>query len=402
MKVILLNRYFHPDISATSQMVSDLAFHLAERFDAHVITSRQRYDQPRERLPREEKIRGLTIHRVWTTHFGRGFLPGRALDYVTFYMSATARLLALAARRDVVVAMTDPPLISVPAAFAAKVKGAKVVNWLQDVFPEVAQALGFRLGAGPLGTLLRWLRDRSLSSAAANIALGDLMAERVAARGIERVRVIHNWCSGEQVKPLAESENPLRREWGLAGKFVVGYSGNMGRAHDLLGLLDVAEKLVAREDIVFLFIGAGSQREGLEAETRRRGLANVVFQPYQPREMLGLSLTVPDCHVVSLKPELEGLIVPSKFYSSLAAGRPVLYLGSPQGEIGKRLRGDAPIGVQASVDDPAATAQAILQLSERGPHSESMGRNARQLFEREFDQRIGLAHWSSLIASLKA
>lgn len=402
MKVILVNRFFYPDISATSQLLSDLAFHLATRFDVHVVASRQKYDRPQERLLPSERICNVTVHRVWTTQFGRASLPGRALDYLTFYLSASLRLLRLVGRGDIVIPMTDPPLIAVPASLAARAKKARVVNWVQDLFPEVAHALGFRLASGALGQVLRRMRDRSLAAAVSNVALGDLMRARIVARGVNpaRVEVIHNWAAGHEVKPLDSGTNSLRRDWGLAGKFVVGYSGNMGRAHDLVALLNAAEKLLAHPEFVFLFVGAGQQRETLVAETARRGLTNVMFQPYQPREALGVSLTVPDCHIVSLKPALEGLIVPSKLYSSMASGRPVLYLGSAEGEIGRLMQTSECFGLRADADDTDAIAQAILQMGESKEQTARWGANGRRLFEREFEQSIALTRWSILLSSL--
>lgn len=402
MKIIFLNRFFYPDISPTSQLLSDLALHLGSRRDVHVITSRIRYDNPDARLPAEETVQSVKVHRVWTSRFGRSSIVGVAIDYFTFYGSAALRLFQLARRGDVVVAMTDPPMISIPAAVAASLRGARLVNWLQDIFPEVAWALDFKRVPRWIERVLAWGRDRSLRAAARNVTLGDLMAERVAARQVapDRIRVIHNWSSGDQITPLAPASNALRHEWGLDGKFVVGYSGNMGRAHDFAGLLGAAERLSARADIVFLLVGAGNQRQALEADVRARGLHNVMFRPYQPREVLGQSLTVPDCHIVSLRPSLEGLIVPSKLYSSLAAGRPVIFIGAPDGEVTRIMRGSSPFGVQVSPDDIAGLAAAIDRLSRNAGEVTTMGENGRRLFENRFDRPIALDRWTALLGEL--
>src|SRR3954470_2824798 len=156
-RVLFVNRFFHPDHSATSQMLSDLSFHLAERgWNVEVITSRQRYDDASAKLPPREIVRGVDVRRVWSTRFGRGFLPGRAIDYATFYVSAFFALLRRGGRGATIVALTDPPLISVVAALAAMLRGAALVNWTQDLFPDVAEALGMR-GV----QLLRGIRDWS-------------------------------------------------------------------------------------------------------------------------------------------------------------------------------------------------------------------------------------------------
>ena len=160
MRVIFLNRYFYPDHSATSQMLSDLAFFLAGAgHEVCVVTSCQRYDDAAAGLPLRERIDGVEVHRVRTTRFGRDNLVGRAADYATFYLAAGWRLWRIARAGDVIVAKTDPPLISVVAWLIARWRGARLVNWVQDVFPEVAEALGVRALAGPQAGLLRRLRN---------------------------------------------------------------------------------------------------------------------------------------------------------------------------------------------------------------------------------------------------
>ena len=194
VRVVFVNRYFHPDHSATSQMASDLAFHLASRgWEVVAITSRQRYDDPRARLPKRETANGVRIVRVWSTRFGRAGLVGRAIDYLTFYSSA---FFAMRRERDaIVVAMTDPPLLSVVAALASR----RVVNWVQDLFPEVAEALGIRAAAA------RRLRDWSLRRAQANVVLGDLMAARV-----PKAVVIHNWADAALRRRCARAASARR------------------------------------------------------------------------------------------------------------------------------------------------------------------------------------------------
>jgi glycosyltransferase involved in cell wall biosynthesis len=229
-RIIFLNRFFFPDHSATSQIVSGLALHLAALGKSvHVITSRQLYDDPQARLPTRETVNEVDVHRVSTTYYGRSTLLGRGIDYLSFYASMWRSVLAVAGHGDIVVAKTDPPLLSVLAMRAAERRGAHLVNWFQDLYPEVAVQLGVPLLGGPLGQTLAHMRDRSLKAAAANVVVGHRMAERVLARGAapDRVHVIHNWSDDEQISPVPHAENMLRREWGLEDKFVIGYSGNL-------------------------------------------------------------------------------------------------------------------------------------------------------------------------------
>ncbi len=400
MKLIFLNRYFHPDISATSQMLSDLAFDLAAQGrEVHVITSRQRYDDPAARLPAREAVAGVHVHRVWTSRFGRSGLAGRAIDYASFYLSASLALAGLASRGDTVVAKTDPPLLSVPVAVVASLRGARLVNWLQDVFPEVAGRMGVRLARGLPGAMLRALRDWSLRAAATNVVLGEGMRSQVQAlAGLApgRLVVIHNWADGEAIVPLAPGGNALRAEWGLDGKFVVAYSGNMGRVHEFATLLAAAEALRGRAEIVFLFVGGGHYRRWIEDEAVRRAPGNVQFRPYQPRERLAESLGAADVHVTSLLPAMEGLLVPSKAYGILASGRPALHVGDPAGEIAGLLE-SAHAGYAVPVGDATLLARRILELQADPSLCATLGRNARAAFDAHYARGIALREWARVL-----
>lgn len=337
-KLIFINRYFYPDHSATSQMLTDLAFGLSQTESEraiHIVTSRQRYDNPTAQLAVEESVNGVHIHRIATSRFGRQNLFGRAIDYLSFYVSAAKKLFQITKTGDILVAKTDPPLISVVAGLIAKLKGAHLINWLQDLFPEVAAELGIKLARGVPYRLLKALRNRTLRQAKINIAIGELMAQRLRNEGIpdKQITVIHNWADETQLRPIPHDQNPLRSDWGLQDKFVIGYSGNLGRGHDFSTILNAAEALKKRDDIVFLFIGGGAQLPIVQEECQAKGLKNVMFKPYQPREKLSESLSVADVHLISLKPELEGLIVPSKFYGILAVGRPIIFIGARDGEL---------------------------------------------------------------------
>jgi glycosyltransferase involved in cell wall biosynthesis len=416
VKLIFLNRFFHPDHSATSQMLSDLAFALARRGRAvAVITSRQRYDAPADALPQRESIDGVSIYRVWTSRFGRANLLGRTLDYATFYLSAAWRLSRLARSGDVVIAKTDPPMLSVMAGPLCRRRGAKLVNWLQDIFPEAAQALGVggRAACAPF-SLMRWLRSRSLQAAHMNVVLGRRMAERVSGLGVrhDRIRVLPNWADGASIAPIAPAANPLRREWGLGDSFVVSYSGNLGRAHEVDTLLEAMTILEARQPapgsdapersgaqsppVLWLFIGSGALLEVLKAEVARRRLASVRFKPYQPQARLAESLSAADVHLVTLRPALEGLIVPSKFYGVAAAGRPTLFVGDEDGEIA-RLIAHHECGRTVAAGDGGALARTILDLAAAPDVCRRMGQRARQTFEAEFDKAIALMRWEELL-----
>jgi len=399
MRVLFVNRFYYPDHSATSQMLTDLTEDLHDAgVDIAVVTGRQLIDDSRARLASHEHVHGVDVHRVWSTRFGRATLLGRGIDYLSFYLGAGWRLARLCRRGDVIVAKTDPPLISMVAGLVARFRRAHLVNWLHDLFPEIAEGLGVRFVAGLPARVLRALRDRSLRQARCNVVIGSRMADKLGELGIapDRVQIIHNWCDGKAIHPLPMEEQRLRKAWKLEGRFVVLYSGNMGYAHEFGTILDAAGRLRDRADIVFVFVGAGVQRALVEKQAASMGLDNLQFKPYQPRDALAQSLSAANAHLVSLLPEMEGLMVPSKFYAAAAAGRPILFIGASDGELATLIT-ESQCGFQVALGNGEALAECIRGLAADPQSGQRLGGAARQLFEQRFDRPLGCDAWRRVI-----
>ena len=411
--VIFLNRFFYPDHSATSEILSDLAFALGARgLQVKVITSRLRYDDTDNLLPPHEIVDGVEIFRVWTSRWGRDRLFGRIVDYASFYIAAAWRLWRVARRSDIIVAKTDPPLVSVVAALIALIRKAKLINWQQDIFPEVAEALSVGGDIGrPIFALLRFPRNWSLHFAKHNVVVGERMATTLRQLGVrpETVRIIPNWSDGKRITPIDASQNLLRSEWGLDGAFVVAYAGNLGRAHEIETLLGAMQALNQNDlpfleavpPIKFLFIGGGALRSTLEDEVKRRKLSNVLFRGYQPRNQLAATLSAADVHLVSLNPKLEGLIVPSKIYAIAAAGRPAIFIGHPSGEVAQILK-EIDCGFTVASPNARQLQYRILQLAGSPQLSAIMGARARAAFEQRWNKDIGVRSWERLLSEVSS
>jgi colanic acid biosynthesis glycosyl transferase WcaI len=399
-RVVFINRFFYPDQSATSQILSDLAFDLADETEVCVVTSRLRFDSSKDVLPKREQVRGVQVHRIWSSRFGRSTLLGRALDYASFYASAALALWSLSDRRTTIVSKTDPPLISFVAAPIARLRGARLINWLQDLFPEVAGVLGIRIAQGPVLQVLKQVRNKTLHMADTNVVLGESMRRLLMLEGIpeSQITVIHNWADGDAIAPVDPTRNALRTSWGLQGQFVVGYSGNLGRAHEFQTILAAAERLGEHELFTFLFIGGGAQHAALREEVERRSLRNIIFRPYQDRARLSESLGVADVHLVTLNPALEGLIVPSKYYGVAAAGRPTLFIGNVCGEI-PRILSETGSGLAIQTGDVQALVNALERLRQAPDERGEMGRNARTAFEARFQRTIAIERWREVLAT---
>jgi len=264
---------------------------------------------------------------------------------------------------------------------------------------------------------LGWLRDISLRAASVNVVLGDRMAALVASKGVykRQIAIVPNWGDGSNIRPLAPENNPLREVWQLEHAFVVGYSGNLGRALDVATIIAAIEKVEAADSgasppdrsalrhrnppVRWLFIGSRAQLQVLKAAVSERRLTSVLFQPYQPLEMLAHSLSVPDVHLISLKPELEGLIVPSKLYGIAAAGRPAIFIGDPEGEIGRIIRRHD-IGCVVREGDGEALARAVLGLRQDADSTAKAGERARALFEQAYDLPRAIRRWEDVLAQV--
>jgi len=401
-KLVFVNRYFAPDESATSRMVSALARLLrASGHSVVVVTSRQLYDDAGADLPKRGEIDGVVVHRVGGGRHGRGRLLGRALDYLGFHWAAYWRLRRLLAPDDIVIAKTDPPLLGVTVARAARARGARLINWLQDVFPEVATQLGVEIRPAWLARALLGLRNDSLRRAAGNVVIGVRMGERLLAQGIpaDSIRVIPNWTDLDEITVRAIADNPVRTQLGLQDRFVIGYSGNLGRAHEFETFLGAARALRDSPEFVFLVTGGGARLAALREAVNAERLENFRFRGFQPAESLADSMAAADVHLVSLLPATEGLIVPSKYYGILAAGRPAIFIGDPDGELARDIRAND-TGVVVRVGDAETLASELRLLRGDPERMAELCANARRAAEQRHSSQRALRSWLALIAAL--
>jgi glycosyltransferase involved in cell wall biosynthesis len=395
VKIVFFNRFFYPDTSATSQILSDLAFHLASAgFTVHVVTSAVDGDS------REEMISGVCVHRVAKASTGPHGLIHRAFAYARYYMGAKTLARRLVQAGDVVVIKTDPPLLAQAMAKQVTSRGAKLVLWLQDLFPEVAKAYGVPGLQGWLHTWLQRSRNRTLARADAVVPIADSMARRLGhALDESRTHVIHNWADGSAISPPSASAETVRDAWGLRERFVVEYSGNFGRVHEFDTILDAARILQAESGIAFVMVGRGPRLA--DAQRKAEDLSNVSFEDHQPRDMLPKVLATADVHLSVLRPEFEGLVHPSKMYGILAAGKPTIFVGDAKGE-SARMLAEADCGLSVESGDAAGLARAIRLMRDEPARTDAMGRNARRAFDEKFDRGIAFARWVALLQSLGA
>ncbi len=377
MRVCFFNRSYWPDFGATGQLLTELAEDLVARHGCEVTVVAGYPLRGCGGTPSREVRRGVEIVRATGTTLSPHRFAGRATNYLTYFASACAAGLRIQ-RPDVVVALTDPPIIGLAALLAARRHGARFVFLCQDIFPEVAVLLeDFRSGA--VNTGLELVNRFLVQQADAIIALGDTMKRRlVEGKGADpgRITVIHNWADCAALAP-GQKDNPFARAHGLHDRFVVMHAGNIGLSQNLDVLIDAAERLREHDRIRFVFVGDGSRKPALEARARERGLRNVMFVPYQPRGEMALSYAAADLFLVSLKPGLAGYIVPSKLYSILASGRPYVAAVEDTCEVAD-ITGRHECGFIVRPGDPDALASRIVDVYRNAPLGAELGRRARE------------------------
>jgi colanic acid biosynthesis glycosyl transferase WcaI len=369
--------------------MTDLAESLVEHgVEVTVLAGRGRYNGGEKFAP-SELYKGVRIERAWATGFGKGNVIKRLSDYLSFYFGATWKLLSLP-RHDLVMVLTTPPLIGLIALFVCRLRDMRVVSLMQDIYPDVAVALGALPRRNPATRILNYLSCLMLRKSDRIIVLGECMRERVlfkvGERFSPRIDVIHNWADGAKIKPLAEGENSFSLQQNLKGKFVLLFSGNLGRVNEFSTVLEASLILRDRADILFLFIGEGAKAGEIEKFAEKNHLGNIRMLPYQPREVLRQSLAAGHAALVTLADGLAGLSVPSKTYGILAAGRPVLFIGDPQSCIA-RIITDNNCGEVVSSGDSHRLAQIISDWSIDRSKLNELNLNARKTFEVHFDRR---------------
>lgn len=366
--ILFINRVYPPSHGATGDMLKGVAEGLAAKgWEVIVLATAETGE------PRRTNRRGVSIVRAGTA-FSRKSTIVRAASYAVMLPWLLARALLLR-RTDYVVTMTDPPMLAALGPMIQFFKRNKVVHWAQDLYPEVAEELGVLPREAVLTNLLRRISTVSLAHADAVVSIGRCMSSRITARGVpfKKIANIPNWSP--PVAPVDRASNSFRRQLGLEGAFVVGYSGNMGLAHDFETLLDAAERLRGQR-IVFLMIGDGPRRREVETDAASRGLKNMLFLPPQPVERLSESLCAADAHIVTMRSNLCGLVVPSKFYGVLAAGRPCLFVGPQDCEAARSIR-ETGAGATFLPGESAKLAGAILDWANDPAEHAAACRRAR-------------------------
>ncbi len=397
-RVLFINQYYWPDHASTAQHLTDLAEFLATQgFECHVLASQGRYKPGEPNPPAFEMHEGVSIHRVPATSLGRRGTWSRMTDYLSFYAGAAYRALRLP-KFDLVVTLTTPPIIGLVGTILKRLKGSRHIYWSMDLHPDASMALGRMSPASRFGSLMYWLSGEVYRRADKVVVLGPYMADRIALKQVpdEKIVTIPVWSRRDEIYPLPRDANPLRKSLGLEGAFVAMYSGNLGLAHTFDEFLEAARRLRERPDIVFLFVGDGPRKAEVQSARDSEGLTNIRLLDPVPREWLHASLSLADVHLISMKPEMNGIVVPGKLYGAMAAGRPIVFVGPEHCEPADTIR-NAGCGFTLPTGDASALVSSLALLASDASLARRMGERARTSFIAHHEQRLCCSRWCELL-----
>lgn len=398
LHVAFFNRSFYPDTGATGQLLAELSEGLVRDYGCRVSVVAGAQGAGGMRLVTRERHRGVEIIRAHGTRLPKTRFTGRFANYVTYFLSACWAGLWLD-RPDVVVALTDPPIIGLAAYLSARRFGAPFVMSYRDIFPEVARLLEDFRSETVFGVLNRVTRFLARKADRA-VTLGETMRVRlIEEKGANPATtlVIPDWADCDEIIP-ARKDNAFARAHGLADKFVVMHAGNLGLSQELEVLLDAAARLRRYADLQVVFVGEGVKKPALRRQADAMRLENVRFLPYQPREHLRDVFAAADVFIVSLRRGLAGYIVPSKLYGILAAGRPYVAAVEATTEVAAITK-QYDCGVLVEPGDAEALAGGIAALYENRELAARLGAHARR-GSAAFDRRAQIRAYYDLFRNL--
>jgi len=390
---------FYPDEIGVAYFMTQLALHFAPSRRVAVLCGLPKYNARGRAVPRLEIWKGVRVERCRDSTLDKNRMFQRILMVFVSSFSIFGRALRRFRRGDTVLVVTSPPLLPFLVRIACAVRGARCLLRVDDVYPEVFVAAGNMAPRSLAVKVLVGLNKRLYRSMERIVVLGRdmeaLARAKAGPRFSKKIIVIPNYADLDLVRPEPKASNPLLKELGLTGKFVVHNAGNVGRAQAIETMIGAAERLRDRGDIHFLFIGAGAKRGWMESEVRAKALTNVTLLGERPRTEQNVFLNACDITMVSLRSGMAGAGVPSRMYNVMAAGKPILAVVEDHSELARVVR-EEDIGWVVSPDDSARVAEAVVRAALDPQTVAAMGFRARKAVEAKYHPGRSLTEYERL------
>ena len=391
-RTIIITEHFQPSTGATAQLISDLAQGLVSK--GHQITVFTSTSGLSSTIP------GLRIFRCTVARKNGVSVFSKATTGFKFAVWSLFTLLSSASRDDVLLIVSNPPFIGIVGLLTKLLIGCKYIYLFQDLFPRSAQLTGVLPARGPVSDLWSLLLYKVCKESVKTIVLSEAMKDRCKKEfnlPEECLAVIHNWAV-ETALPVSKVENPVAHNWDVTNKLTIQYSGNFGRLHEIITLLEAA-RLLADEDFHFVFVGGGAKKNQIVQYVNNYSLTNVSIYPYQERTLLPYSLGACDISAIGLIPGSEDTVAPSKFYGIIASGKPVLLLARHTTDIAHLIL-DNKCGYVVDPGDPLGVVSRLRYIAKNPQIMAHQAANARTLYRRQFGIQKSLDMYHDILHTL--
>ena len=398
--LIFYTQLYYPDMTATAIMMTDLAEDLALYGQNIEIVCAQPTYLIKKKCPKQELRNKVTIRRIWTFLFDKNKVMGRILNSTSCFFNMLIHIFTTN-KNSLLVFNTNPALLPFLGFISKKFRNQRYIVLIHDLWPELPANTGMIKKGGLFYKIIDYLMISSFMHAIGIITISDKMKEGILRKVPEKknVFVIQNWADAERLYPVEKGKIGLFEGFRLNNKKIVMYSGNIGRYQPLEVMIGAANELREREDILFLFVGNGAKKAKIQNLAESLELDNIKFLPFQPLNRLSESLSIADVSLMGIYPENEGVIMPSKLYSLLAIGKPIICIADPESEVAKILE-LAGAGLQAYVGDSRDLANKILTIIDNQEKAKAMGKNGRIYFLEHFERKIITKQWCSMLNKL--
>ena len=386
----VLSELYYPEETGSGYYITKIAEDIATRHRVSVLTVQPTYAARGTKAPKDEVHHNVLIHRCRATALNKDILLFRLLNLLTISVSVFFNALRRIRKHDVVLVITNPPTLPLIASFVCKIRGAKMVLRLEDMYPEVLVAAQIIKADSAVAKIISAVQKNIYKRSDRILVLGRQMTELVHGKtgnGIEKVSLITHWADCDEIKPLPRERNTLLNRLGILNKFVVQYSGNMGRTHDLESLVQCAQILEQHRDIHFLFIGSGAKESWLRKKVSGLGLKNITILSPQPRSELITLLNACDLAIISFVRGMAGASVPSRMYNIMSAGKPILAVAEEGSEIARVLL-EENIGWVVAPGSPELIAKTILEANANRPWLQEMSVQACRVATEKYAKPI--------------
>lgn len=388
MKLVIVSEFFYPYRTGTQRILTELAEDLVEYgLNIDVLTTKNSYREERKKVLKREEYKGINIKRIFSTNRDRNKKIGRILNYITFVISVFFNLL-IKRDYDKILLVSNPPLVPYIGYLMKKIRGKNFIYLVHDVYPDVAEKLGVIKKDSIISKAMNYVNNKVYKNAEKVIVLGQDMKKVIESKGTpsNRIEIITNW-SDSKVIYEKEVEPGFSKAYEMMDKLNVLYTGNISEVHDIETIVDVARKLKDDENIKFTFVGDGKKKPYILEVIKNEGLNNVQVLDYVFGEEYNSLLNCANAFIVSLGKGIEGLGVPSKTYSYMAAGKPIIAIMTRSCEIGNMVY-EENLGIQVESGNSKDIVSFIYDIKKNMCLYEEISNNVRRVFKDKYERWI--------------